>query len=149
MKIRFLYVVFALSILLIGIGAQTSFAQTTTPPEPITDLVSISGNEEIRLFWTAPDNFGGPITSYKVVIWKTGSDVTTTYPNLSTSTSAIITGLTNGVSYSAKVFAVNSAGTSTDSNIITVKPMAEISLSLVPSKINSLVATRDDGKVNL
>ncbi len=137
-----------------GTSADSNIVLTTPsksiiPPEPITDLVSIPGNEEVRLVWSAPFDNGVPITNYKVIMWQTGSDVTTTYPNLSTSTSAILTGLKNGVSYSFKVFAINSAGTSADSNIVSSKPVADAPLVGVPSKINTLVATRDDGKANL
>lgn len=129
------------------IGAQNSFA--AGPPDPVTDLISVPGNEEVRLSWTAPYDNESPINSYTVIAWQTGSDVTITYPNLSTSTSAIITGLKNGVSYNFKVLAINSLGKSPDSNIVSAKPMADAPQVGVPNKINDLVATRGDGKAIL
>ena len=128
-----------------------AFSQTTgiSPPEPITDLIAIPGNEEVQLVWTAPFNNGSPIRSYQVIAWQTGSDITITYPNLSTSTSAIITGLKNGVSYNFKIYAVNSAGFSPDSNIASTKPLANAPLLGVADPIHNLEATRDNGKVNL
>lgn len=150
LEFRILYAFFALSFLLILTGTQPSSAQTISqPPDPITDLVVVPGNGEVRLVWTAPFDNGAAITSYMVEKWQTGSDVITTYSNLSVSTSATLTGLTNGISYNFKVYAVNSAGTSTDSNIVSAQPTADAPIGGVPSRINTLVATRDDGKVNV
>ena len=62
------------------VGFQTSFA--VGPPEPITDLIAVPANGEVHLIWTAPYDNGEPIQNYKVIMWKTGSDATTTFPNI-------------------------------------------------------------------
>jgi len=151
MKLRYFHIIFILSIFTLTISTQTSFAQVTTAtsPEPIIDLIAILGDGDVHLVWTAPDDNGSPIISYTVIMWQTGSDVFTTYPNLSTSTSALMQGLTNGISYSFKVLAINSAGTSLDSNIVSAKPSVTAPSTDVPNAITDFVATRDDGKVNL
>jgi len=125
------------------------FAQTESAPEPITDLIAIPNNEEIHLSWTASDDNGSPITSYKIIKWQTGSNVFTTFPNLSIVTDATATGLKNGVSYSFKVIAVNSIGESTDSNIASATPLASTTTVDIPSAVYDLMATRGDAKVIL
>jgi len=125
------------------------FAQTESVPEPITDLIAIPSNEEIHLSWTAPDDNGSTITSYKIIKWQTGSNVFTTFPNLSIVTDATATGLKNGVSYSFKVIAVNSIGQSTDSNIASATPLASTTTADIPSAVYDLMATRGDAKVIL
>jgi len=146
-KIIFLAFVFGIS-LIVSLGS-TAFAQTASSPEPITDLIAIPGNGEIHLLWTAPDDNGSPIISYKIIRWETGSNVFTTFPNLGTSTQAFATGLKNNVSYSFKVIAVNSIGQSADSNIASAKPISTAPLTDVPNPITDFIATRGDGKVNL
>jgi len=136
-------------ITLSGYSSNLIFAQTASSPEPITDLIAIPGNGEIHLLWTAPDDNGSPIISYKIIRWETGSNVFTTFPNLGTSTQAFATGLKNNVSYSFKVIAVNSVGQSADSNIASAKPLSTAPLTDVPNPITDFIATRGDGKVNL
>ena len=119
-----------------------------SPPDPVSNLLAIPGNGSVELLWSAPPNNGAPITSYKIISWKTGQDIFTTYPNLSTITAATVTGLENGVSYSFKVIAINSAGQSTDSNIVSVIPSTLPSPS-APERITDLKVVRDDGKVKL
>ena len=146
-KIIFLALIFSVS-LVISLES-VAFAQTASAPEQITNLIAIPGNGEVHLSWTAPDNNGSPITSYKIIRWETGSNVFTTFPNIGTSTQAIATGLKNNLSYSFKVIAVNSVGQSVDSNIASAKPLSSAPLTDVPNPITDFIATRGDGKVNL
>lgn len=134
--------------LLIGI-VGISYAQVANNPEPILDLIAIPGNGSVHLVWSMPDDNGNPILSYKVVLWETGSSTFTTYPNLSTNTEVTITGLKNDVSYSFRVYAVNSGGTSSDSNIATVIPSQGSKNIDVPDPIDDLEAIRGNGKVTL
>ena len=124
----------------------SAFAQTA--PNGITDLIATPGNGLVELTWTAPLDNGSPITSYKVIVWKTGQDVFTTYPNLGTTTFTTVTGLQNGISYSFKVIANNAGGLGPDSNIISSIPTTTI-VSSVPEKIADLSAIREDSKVKL
>ena len=149
-KISFLSILVVIFSVFVMISpASDIFAQTPSVPDTIIDLIAIPGNGEVNLTWTAPENNGSPIISYKIVRWETGSDVFTTFPNLSTNTFAIATGLKNGVSYSFKVIAINSVGQSLDSNIASAKPLLSSPSTNVPSKINDLLATRGDQKVTL
>jgi len=149
-KVNFLVtLVFLFSISLIISHDNEIFAQTPSAPEAVTDLIAIPSNGEIHLSWSEPDNNGSPIVSYKVIRWETGSDVFTTFPNLSTTTQAIATGLKNNVSYSFKVIATNSFGSSNDSNIASAKPLATSPLTDIPNAITDFMATRGDTKVNL
>ena len=126
-------------------GMQEVFAQS--PPETITDLIAVPGNKEVHLVWTAPFDNGDPIKSYTVKMWKTGSEAVTTFPNIG-STRAIITDLTNDVSYNFKVTAKNSRGESLDSNIVSIKPSSSNTL-FPPDPIFDLKASRGDGKIFL
>ncbi len=141
--------VITFSISLLFSFTTDAFAQTPSVPDAVIDLIAIPNNGEVNLTWTAPENNGSPIISYKIVRWETGSDVYTTFPNLSTNTFAVATGLKNGVSYSFKVIAINSIGQSPDSNIASAKPLLSSPSTNVPSKITDLLATRGDGKVIL
>ncbi|MDH5431717.1 MAG: fibronectin type III domain-containing protein [Nitrosopumilus sp.] len=141
--------VMVFSISLIVSHDYNVFAQSSSAPDAITDLIAVPGNGEAHLSWTAPENNGSPIISYKIVSWETGSDIFTTFPNLSTSTHATATGLKNGISYSFKVITINSAGASKDSNIASTKPSPSSPSTDVPNMITDFLATRGDGKVNL
>jgi len=143
---RFSYTVLILSVSILFIGTQTSFADG--PPEPVTDLIAIPADGEVHLIWTAPYNNEVPMQNYKVIMWKTGTDVYTTYPNLSTTTRSLVTGLTNDVSYNFKVIAKNSRGDSPDSNTVSAKPTSS-QIMFAPDRIDDLKATRADQKILL
>ena len=139
---------FIIILAFLGIFVSTTSAYAQTAPEPISDLIATPGNGTVELTWSAPFNNGSPISSYKVVMWQTGSDVFTTFPNLSTQTSATVTDLKVGTSYSFKVIAINSVGESSDSNIATAIPTSS-SILLPPEQITDLRATREPGQVKL
>ena len=67
---------------------QNNLVYAATAPETITDLVATSGNGFAELTWTAPVDNGAPITSYKLILWETGRDIFTTYPNLAVTTTS-------------------------------------------------------------
>lgn len=73
------------------------------------------GNAQVALTWSAPAaNNGRAVTDYVVQYSSNnGSSWTTFSDGVSTTTSATVTGLTNGTSYVFKVAAVNLAGTGT------------------------------------
>ncbi|MFM8956994.1 MAG: fibronectin type III domain-containing protein, partial [Actinomycetota bacterium] len=95
-----------------------------TPPAPEAPsvpqaLTVVAGVAQASLTWTAPTQTGGgAITDYKVEFSaNNGSTWSTFNDGVSTATSATVTGLTNGVTYSFRVSAVNSAGTSPTSDV--------------------------------
>ena len=102
-----------------GTGGYSAPSSTLTPGAIITvptapsGLTGVAANAQVSLTWIAPvSNGGAAITDYLIqyspdsgVTWSTFVD------GASTSTSANVTGLTNGVGYLFRVAAVNSAGT--------------------------------------
>ncbi|SFC85506.1 Fibronectin type III domain-containing protein [Nocardioides terrae] len=77
-----------------------------TPPH--VDPTPTARDQQLKLSWESPENEGDEITSY-VIKWNGG---TKTVPP---TTSTMITGLENGVSYQFSIFAVNSAGNGSES----------------------------------
>lgn len=105
---------------------NTTSAPPATVPDAITNLsASEWGNTTTNLTWTAPSNGGDAITDYTIeyrvsgaVSWSTFND------GVSSSSGATVTGLTNGVTYEFRVFAVNGVGTSSASNTASVTVLA-------------------------
>ncbi len=146
-KMNFLLPSIVIGVILLGFSLP-SYAQTSAP-QAIPDLVAVGGDGMVSLSWSAPFDNGSAITSYKIERWQTGSDVITTYPNLSTATSATVTGLTNNVSYSFKVYAINSIGTGPESNIASATPSKSTPYKDVPDAVTDLKANRGNAKVLL
>ena len=80
-------------------------AVATAPSTP-TNVTATAGDTQAIVSWQAPADGGAPITDYTVTTNPGGGTTT------SSSTSATISGLTNGSSYTFTVTATNSVGTS-------------------------------------
>ena len=102
----------------VGTGPASAASNSVTPamvPDPPPALSAVAGNGEVTLSWLAPANNGGsPIINY-VIEYKLSSDSNWTVfaTPVSTATTAIVTGLTNNLSYDFRVSAVNAVGQST------------------------------------
>ena len=93
---------------------------TATPPGAPTGLTATAdGQTRIDLSWTAPSDDGGAtITGYKVEVSTNGSSWSNLVANTrSTSASYTHSGLAAGSTRHYRVSAINSAGTSTASNV--------------------------------
>jgi titin len=93
----------------IGLGPISLPSASVTPlgiPGMPTAVIATPGDAQATLTWAAPANTGGEITDY-LVIASPGSLMATTTGG----TSATVTGLTNGTSYTFVVMAMNAAGT--------------------------------------
>ena len=102
-------------------------------------LAATPGDGQVSVAFTAPTSNGGSaITDYEYQL--DGGDWTTAS---TTSSPVVITGLTNGTSYSIKLRAVNSAGVGAESAAVTSTPAAT---SNAPT---ALVATPGDGQVSV
>ena len=88
---------------------EVSATPRTVPSAP-KDVTAAAGNGRAIVSFTAPANGGSVITSYEVTVMPGNMTVT------GTGSPITITGLTNGVTYSFTVKAVNSAGSGTASN---------------------------------
>jgi titin len=94
----------------VGSGAASTVATTTpfTTPGAPRNVVALAGDREVVLTWAAPTVSGGSaITGYVVQQSTNGSTWTTV--DTPAVASSVITGLTNGATYSYRVFAVNAA----------------------------------------
>ncbi len=110
----------------VGTG-DPSDAETATPaavPDKPT-LSATSGDGQVELSWTAPADNGSSITDYGVQFSSDGGTSWSTFDDgVSTSTSATVTGLSNGTEYTFRVAATNSVGTGDPSDTNTVTPAA-------------------------
>jgi putative nucleotidyltransferase with HDIG domain len=106
-----------------GPGGTTPTAPMTVPSAP-TGVSVVSGNAQVTVSWSAPNDGGSPVTSYTVTPYVAGTSQT---PSVfgSTATSQVVGGLSNGTTYTFTVTATNSVGTSSPSSpSIAVTPIA-------------------------
>ena len=110
-----------------GLTSATSIPVTITAAAPGAPM-SVSGTAGdtfVDLLWTAPGSDGGASVTDYVVQYSSdsGSNWSTFADGTGTTTSARVTGLTNGTSYTFQVAAVNAVGTGDYSTASTaVKP---------------------------
>ena len=122
--------------------SRTFAVSAIVPSAPFLTSVS-AGNASATVSFTAPSSNGGATLSAYEVVAIPSSGSTVTKSNCSTSASPLactITGLTNGTSYTFKVAAINSAGTSAFSTTSGSFTPATIANSVV-----NLVAQPGDG----
>lgn len=105
---------------------------SSSPAAP-TSLAASAGDQSVSVSFTPGSDNGSPITNYKYST-DNGSTYTACSPAV-TSSPVVITGLTNGQSYSIKLLAVNSLGDGTPSTTVTATPHA------VPDAPTNLVAS--------
>ena len=103
-----------------------------TAPDAPTGVVATPGSHAATVTWSAPSDGGSAVTSYTVTADPGGQSTTTS------STSATLSGLSNGVPYTFTVTATNDVGTgpaSAPSNVVT--PTATyLGLRLVSGAMN-------------
>jgi hypothetical protein len=114
-------------------ASTTSYTLPNTPPSAPTSLSASAGNQSVVIAFTPGDSGSSPITNYKYSI-DNGSTYTAFSPSVTTSP-VVITGLTNGQTYSIRILAVNVEGDGMPSNTITVTPHS------VPDAPTNLVAS--------
>jgi hypothetical protein len=100
-----------------AVAFRYPLSSVALPPSP--------GDRQVQVFWSKPTNNGGEDPTDYVVQYRTTSgpgEWQTFADGTSTTTSATVTGLTNGTSYDFQVAAVNSGGTSGYSTSISATP---------------------------
>lgn len=113
----------------------------TVPGAP-TSVTPTRQNAQVSLTWTAPTNNGGSALTDYIIEYSSdsGSNWLTFSDSVSTSTSAIVTGLSNGTGYIFRISAKNIVGTGTastsSSEAIPVAPFA-VGLSLSGNSITA------------
>jgi hypothetical protein len=116
------------------------FAPTppTGPPSPPTAVSAAAAASKAQVSWTTPSSEGGgPITGYTVTPY-IGSTAQTPINVSPSTTSTTLTGLASGTSYTFKVTATNSVGTSAQSQASgAVTPQDTIFEFTTPTTIDS------------
>lgn len=86
------------------------------------DLQAEAGEEQVTLSWTPPTSDGGSsITDYRIEYKQTSAGSYSTFADsVSTGTSTVVSGLTNGESYDFQVSAVNANGTGNPGHVTQV-----------------------------
>jgi hypothetical protein len=119
---------------------SVTISYTTGGPGAPSSVVGVAGDSSVSLTWTAPTQAGqSPISDY-VIQYALASDPTnwaTASDDVSTATSATVTGLSNDTSYVFQVSAVNSTGegppsSPSDEITPTGRPSAPVISSITP-----------------
>ncbi len=102
-------------------------AAVGSPPEPPTGVTAVGGNASAQVSWAAPADNGSPITGYTI----TASPGPRTMTVTGDTTTARLTNLTNGTSYTFTVTATNEHGSS---------PASQVSPAVTPATLPGRVA---------
>jgi alpha-tubulin suppressor-like RCC1 family protein len=95
---------------LLNSAKYAAHINTTVPGAP-TSVSGAPGNGQVKVTWTAPTSNGGSAITGYVVTPYVGSTAKPAVTSNSTATTATITGLANGTTYTFKVAAKNAIGT--------------------------------------
>ncbi len=93
-----------------GYGTCSQCLAIATPPSAPRSLVVISGPASLDVSWLSPlDNGGAQVTGYLVTAYQ-GTTLKASKQVAASASSATLTGLVNGTTYTVKVQAINVAG---------------------------------------
>ena len=128
----------------VGYTASDSATPSTVPDAPT--LAATATHNSVTLTWTAPSDDGGAdITSYRIQRENDDATWTTRYNPPSSVTTWTDSGLTNGIEYTYRIFAINLAGMS-DWTPISVDTLSQApGVPSAPLNVTAAAATVDDG----
>ena len=117
----------------------TSSQTIIAVPNPPSNLVVASASPtQLNLSWKAPSDNGGPaVTGYKIEVKSGSNPYAVLVSNTGSVTSYPHSGLTTGTTYTYKVSAINSVGTSAPSNEVSAKPIKTI----VPTSLTAVATS--------
>lgn len=121
-------------------ASATTFAAATIPQPPTNLTANAISSSEIDLSWTAPSDDGGAaITGYMI---ERSQDAGSTWSTISSNTGSASTtysdtGLTSSTSYTYRVSAINSVGTSSPSNIASATTSVSTSIPQPPTGLTA------------
>ena len=124
--------------------SQNTIGILAVVPSAPRSVMAVRGNASLAVTWTAPTSTGGsPITDYLVKYSSNGGSTWTNFVHpVSTVPSLIVTGLTNGTSYTIKVIAKNLVGISLPS-----ANSAPATPATVPGSPTSVIAISDNASL--
>jgi hypothetical protein len=126
-----------------GNGPASMESEAVTParsPDAPTSAAAAAGDGAASVIWTAPASDGGSsIIGYTVTANPGGQTATT-----NGTTTATVTGLTNGTAYTFTVVATNAVGDSQPS-----LPSDAVTPAATPGRPTAVAATADDGEANV
>ena len=145
------YIVYAINS--VGTSSPSNLASTTVNqqnnvPNPPQNLDAISSSQnEIDLSWGSPSNIAGTgVTGYRIDYSIDSGNFVPLVSNIGTATNYAHTGVSAGHTYRYIVYAMNSAGTSSPSNVAS----SSVNQQNVPNPPQNLVATvSSSNQVNL
>lgn len=118
--------------------ADVALRGITAVPEAPTELKAAAGDKKVNLSWKAPNSNGGAaITKYEV-----SRDNGSTWMDADTDTGHSFDGLTNGVTYTFLVRAVNSMGNGTAAEVKVV-PVSSAVVIIPPSSTSGGTETEN------
>ena len=115
----------------------------------ITNLRALKGDGSVTLTWSVPESSLNQLAGYWVREYKTGESKFITHVILDKTTTTVITGLENGVSYGFSVIPVTELGIGPASKIIQVTPIKQTIFGGTPGQITDLKATSGPNQVIL
>ncbi|MDO7908835.1 glycoside hydrolase family 6 protein [Paenibacillus sp. JX-17] len=124
-----------------GSGGSTPDPQPTVPAAPV-NVAAAAGSGQIKVSWSSVND----ATAYNV---KRSTSLTGPFITVAkgvTNTNYTNTGLTNGTAYYYVVTAVNLAGESVNSAVVTATPTASVTVPAAPAGLNG---TAGDAQVKL